>query len=724
MDKVETAIELARLGFNIFPLLFNSKVPAISGFPERATRDEVQLRKWWSVNKNRNIGISTTRFWEDEALFVIDVDNKPGKNGDASILELEINGKSFPRTREHSTASGGRHIIYRTPHPLKQGVNVFGNGLDTRSKGGYIVAPGSTIDDKTYAVVRDETVAPAPDWIVGSVDRADTTPARASIVLPNIDADKAEARGVNYMKSLGWSHVGSRNDDLFRIAARLKDLGCNPDQALWLIIEHWKCDTETDDDKIMQIVANAFRYGKEPQGSSAPEAVFDAIAPRGDGDEPVALHPLDAVNVDHAFVLNGGYVFKERIHPIGQYLLIDRYNQSNFFANFANREFMIGNKATTLAKAWWSWPDRRSFEDVVFAPESVLPPQYYNVWRGFSYAPADTPDHPSVRMFKEHALENVCAGDMKLFNWLMGFFAHVIQKPMEKPLVAPVFRGGKGVGKNALVERVGALLLRHFIVADDNRYLIGNFNSYLETCLMLVLDEACWAGDKKAEGRLKGLITGTYHNIERKGHEPYQALNLTRVVIIGNEDWLVPASEDERRFAVFDVGDKRKQDREFFYNMRVGMEDGGYRHLLRYLLDFDLSSFDSNAAPNTPGLLRQKDESLGLIEGWWLDCLESDELIGGDFDGPLPARTATNRMMKAFHNAMKGQNVRSRLPGSKKFNATMSRIAPSLKYKKIHKPELGDHSYAYVHDGIEKLRADFDRFMKSNRDWSKKETEQ
>lgn len=73
----------------------------------------------------------------------MDVDNKGGKNGDAQILALELDGYELPASLEQSTPSGGRHIIYATPQPLKQGVNVLGAGLDIRSRGGYIVGPGS-----------------------------------------------------------------------------------------------------------------------------------------------------------------------------------------------------------------------------------------------------------------------------------------------------------------------------------------------------------------------------------------------------------------------------------------------------------------------------------------------------------------------------------------------------------------------------------------------------
>jgi hypothetical protein len=194
-----------------------------------------------------------------------------------------------------------------------------------------------------------------------------------------------------------------------------------------------------------------------------------------------------------------------------------------------------------------------------------------------------------------------------------------------------VFRGKKGVGKNALVERIGHLLGQHFGVAADQRYLAGNFNAHLENKLLFVLDEAFWSGDKKIEGILKHLVTGRKHNIERKGQEAYTVDNCLRVVVLGNEDWLVPASDDERRYAVFDVGNARKEDRKFFREMRLGMEAGGYGLLLQYLLDVDISDFECGYAPKTEALLDQKVNSLSHFHKWWLNCLVEGEISSGDF---------------------------------------------------------------------------------------------
>ena len=44
------------------------------------------------------------------------------------------------------------------------------------------------------------------------------------------------------------------------------------------------------------------------------------------------------------------------------------------------------------------------------------------------------------------------------------------------------------------------------------------------------------------------------------------------------------ATDDERRYAVFHLGEGRMQDRKFFHDMRVGMEQGGYAGVFALML--------------------------------------------------------------------------------------------------------------------------------------------
>lgn len=716
MTILDRALKLAEHGFYVFPCRVNGKKPAIDDFPNAATRDPAQIKRWFE-GQNYNIGIYTGRYHDDQALVVIDVDNKNGKSGDKALMALELEGFELPPSLEQSTPSGGRHIVYASPYACKQGVNVLGEGLDIRSRGGYILGPGSVIDGKRYAQINGHgTIASAPDCLLNKLGRQAETKPQANIIIPNIDAKRAEKRAVAFLDELVQVIEGERNHAAFKAAATLKDLGCDEDTSFGLMVEKWneKCNPPLEEEELRQCVSSAYRYGREPQGAKAPEALF----PKVENDPDAPGTPCEELNREFAFVKRGAFVLQETTDQEGRFVT-EHLGMAEFHGWFANRKLAVGNKRRPISQIWMEWEYRRQYEGVIFSPQKEHGPRWYNLWRGFTVKPADKAKHPAVELFLEHALENVCEGDEVLFKWLIAFFAHIVQRPWEKPLVALVFQGKKGVGKNALIERIAALLGVHALVANDDRFLLSNFNSHLENNLLFILDEASWAGDKRAEGKLKGLITGSEHNIERKGKEPYRVVNLTRVVIIGNEDWLVPATEDERRYAVFNVGDGRQQDRKFFTDMRVGMESGGYACLLRYLLDYDLTGFDLNEAPMTQGLVDQKHASLDPLKEWWLDCLELDQLVGSDWENNLPELTPTNRMLDAFTKWARGRNIRSRLPGRNLFYRELAAMAPSMPRVKTKPEEPEDHTYSFKNPGIETLRLDWDAFIGGKHTWSK-----
>jgi hypothetical protein len=688
MSFLKAALDLAAQGFHVFPLIPYGKTPLIDDFPHRATRDSVQIKQWWldpvlEMEQPFNIGISTTRFGDNEALLVVDVDNKGDKKGDEEIVRLEIKGCEFPTTLTQCTPTGGKHFIYRTAKPVKQGSDVLGRGLDIRSRGGYIVGAGSVTERGTYSAV-SSGIEWAPEWLVSDFSYSTEREPAEAPTYDGVDEARATTRAIRYLENeAAVAEEGSSGDQTtYLVACCVKDLGVSETACFELMASHWneRCSPPWSSDELQDKVHNAYKYGVQPVGVSSPEVQFDPV---NSPAEKEILHPIQELNKEFAFVLAGGgsHILWETKDHRGFYKL-EHLSIQSFHQKLASKLMYIADgKARSTSELWMKSPDRRGYDGICFMPGKKAPERFYNLWRGFSVEPLTSKPTPeakhAVDMFLEHALKNVCRGDKILFHWLIGYFAHLIQRPWEKPLVALVFRGSKGVGKNALVDCVGSLLGNHYLLTSNRRYLVGNFNGHMENLLLFALDEAFWSGDKQAEGTLKDLITGKTHVVEHKGKEPYSVENCTRVVIIGNEEWLVPATQDERRFAVFDVGDGRKQDRTFFQTMREGMERGGYRLLLRYLLDFDTAGTDANAAPNTEGLLDQKLSSLGPFHQWWLDCLTEGAIVNADFSGGWSKEVDKDRFRSAFRRYIKERQIRSRIPEDRAIGRLLKQCLPS-----------------------------------------------
>src|SRR5262249_54036900 len=161
---------------------------------------------------------------------------------------------------------------------------------------------------------------------------------------------------------------------------------------------------------------------------------------------------------------------------------------------------------------------------------------------------------------------------------------HMVQRPRERVGTALVMRGRMGTGKTKVGEVIGRLFPRHYFLVDDPRYVTGHFNAHMASCLLLQADEACWAGDRAAERRLKGLITSPIQQIEHKNIDPIRLKNYVRLIMTSNEDWVVPAGKDERRFAVLDVDPRCAQNHEYFREMDAELANGGLEALLADLL--------------------------------------------------------------------------------------------------------------------------------------------
>jgi hypothetical protein len=271
------------------------------------------------------------------------------------------------------------------------------------------------------------------------------------------------------------------------------------------------------------------------------------------------------------------------------------------------------------ADVWLEHEHRKQFiHGVTFNPASTDPiPGVYNLWTGLTVAPRAG----DWSLLRAHIEEVICDSDSVRINYLMGWLARMVQRPAEQGEVAVVLKGGEGTGKGTLAKALMHLFGQHGMATSNAKHLVGNFNHHLRDCVFLFADEAFFAGDKAHTGVLKSLITEPYLTIEPKYMNAVQSPNFLHVMMASNEEWVVPAAIDARRFFVLEVSEKVKGNHQYFAKIWAQMEAGGYKAMLHDLLAMDLTHFNVRAVPVTAGLKRQRQQSLGTTHKWWVDCL-------------------------------------------------------------------------------------------------------
>jgi hypothetical protein len=198
---VELSLELAAQGVRFFPVIPNSKLPAVDHFTERATSDPGMLRHLFDPNKNSGIACGQV----GPGLFLVgfDIDHKEGKPGYETLAKIEADGYLFPPTWAQRTPSGGEHRLFWSPVPIRQGTDVCGPGIDLRGDGGYLVGPGSSINGNRYEPLNHDLIAQFPAWAIERYQKtAKVIEIRPSPADARIDPVAALVRAVECLQSL------------------------------------------------------------------------------------------------------------------------------------------------------------------------------------------------------------------------------------------------------------------------------------------------------------------------------------------------------------------------------------------------------------------------------------------------------------------------------------------------------------------------------------------
>ncbi|MGD9806307.1 MAG: primase-helicase family protein [Hyphomicrobiaceae bacterium] len=278
------------------------------------------------------------------------------------------------------------------------------------------------------------------------------------------------------------------------------------------------------------------------------------------------------------------------------------------------------HRTVSAFTAWCAWPSRATNSGIGFYPGSPanpadIPAGHLNIWRGARIEPKQG----SWSRLKHHLREVICGGNQAHYDYLLDWFAHLIQSPQSKPGCAVVLRSDKeGTGKSMIVE---TLLTRIFgsqtvRTVDDMDELTRNFNSQMETTLVLGLDEALFAGSAKQRNSIYHSISADTIDIERKGVDKYRAKSYCRFILTANAKWVVPAGVHSRRFFVLDVQNSRANDRSYFEPLFTEIrEEGGAEAFYFDMLARKITS-DLYNPPETKALLQQRKHSLEPLHKW------------------------------------------------------------------------------------------------------------
>ena len=284
---------------------------------------------------------------------------------------------------------------------------------------------------------------------------------------------------------------------------------------------------------------------------------------------------------------------------------------------------------------WRHWTGRLTFERVDFDATNLHDPGTLNLFLGLAIRPdsgiVDERYAGDVRRFCDHLRGVICHGEAdESHEYLLNWCAHLIQRPGVKMASSVVVSGLYGVGKDIFLDLMAKIIGEAYThTASTERDFIGHFNGWQMGCLLLVVKEAVWGGDKAAASALKDMVDGKTTNINIK-HKPMmkikQQINLA---FSSNTTEAVPARIGSRRWFIVNAinerfrGSQETPEHEAYFRPWWDPKESHdfARSVAKFLYERDLSGFNPRNVPKTKATQGAIERLETSCTRWWAECL-------------------------------------------------------------------------------------------------------
>ena len=224
-----------------------------------------------------------------------------------------------------------------------------------------------------------------------------------------------------------------------------------------------------------------------------------------------------------------------------------------------------------------------------FPDASLCPVNCYNIWKPFPILKVPLDPNASTSKITDFIvtlLGKDCA------EYVLNWFAHIVQYPARKTEICILLYGAQGCGKST----IGEYLLRKIIGLD--KMIITSkadkmFGRFVNTQgkLLAVLNEASGKDTFNICDILKDAITCTTTEQEKKGIDTITITDYTNYIFTTNNINSVKIPEDDRRFMPIEINEELKNNKSYFKELYADLDnDLIMRNFYEELMKRDLSN--------------------------------------------------------------------------------------------------------------------------------------
>jgi len=238
----------------------------------------------------------------------------------------------------------------------------------------------------------------------------------------------------------------------------------------------------------------------------------------------------------------------------------------------------------------------RTVDQVVVDPICTNP-NVYNIWQPFKAAllPAvdDSLIPAIVHPFIHHIHHVITNQEMKHTDFVIDYFANMLQHPERKSQVAISLFGAQGCGKGILFDLFREEILGPFLSFQTDKpelTLLGNHANGFIHRICVQVDEVKCLHDHN--DNLKNFITSSTLSHNGKNKDAVTVANLTNLILTSNNENALSVPSDDRRLVLFRCSSVYKDNDEYFDSLSAHIRrPDAARGIYQYLMGRDLSKY-------------------------------------------------------------------------------------------------------------------------------------
>lgn len=248
---------------------------------------------------------------------------------------------------------------------------------------------------------------------------------------------------------------------------------------------------------------------------------------------------------------------------------IHDYDHKSFCTCFQNEYYEDDNgEAQQFVYQWFKDPNIKTYEKIVFNPSPLRNKNHYNMFKGLNFQRINHPDYnkeignEGLKVILNH-IYLLSGENDKVYDYLLNWFAHTVQRPHMKTRVALVFKSLEGVGKTGIATYWGRCILgdQMYVSTDKPTDLIGgNFNELRSNILMALLEETNGSDTYMLHDAMKSWIDDKYRIDRAKFKKSEKGIrDYTNIIIFTNNTSPITIKMGDRRYMVIKCSNKYAQ---------------------------------------------------------------------------------------------------------------------------------------------------------------------